>query len=130
MKIVTISLLAMALTFTSSCSSTGSHREEESLSPIAAEPVTLSVTNHNWLDVVIYVVNSSEKIRVATVTAAGSGEVIVPRRALRHGGQIRLLVHAVGNPVTFTSEAIVAKPGSTVEWTIESDLHRSSVAVW
>ena len=93
--------------------------------------VKLDVNNHNWLDVVIYVVHSGQRTRVATVVAAGSASVVVPNHALRNsGGQIRLLVHAIGNPNTFMSETIVARPGMTIDWTLESDLKRSSLAVW
>lgn len=101
-------------------------------SPFAGdETVKLDVNNHNWLDVVIYVVHSGQRTRVLTVVATGSGSVIVPNHALRNsGGQIRLLAHAIGNPKTFMSETIVARPGMTIDWTLESDLKRSSLAVW
>ena len=95
------------------------------------ETVKLDVSNHNWLDVVIYVVHSGQRTRVATVVATGSASVVVPNHALRNsGGQIRLLAHAIGNPNTFMSETIVARPGMTIDWTLESDLKRSSLSVW
>jgi hypothetical protein len=123
-------LLAIMVGAATSCAAHRGALKEEAFAPMADEPVTLSVTNHNWLDVVIYVVTGTERIRLITVTAAGAGEIPVPTRALQHNGEIRLLVHAVGNPTTFMSELVVAKPGSTVEWTIESELRRSSLAVW
>jgi hypothetical protein len=126
----TMSLVIVVALAATSCSTHKGALQQEAFAPIPEAPVTLSITNHNWLDVVIYVLNGSERIRLITVTAAGSGETPVPTRALQHGGEIRLLVHAVGNPTTFTSELVVAKPGSTVEWTIESELRRSSLAVW
>lgn len=113
-----------------SCASHRGALKQEAFAPMPDQPVTLSVTNHNWLDIVVYVISGTERIRLITVTAAGAGEIVVPVRALQHNGEIRLLVHAVGNPTTFTSELVVAKPGSTVEWTIESELRRSSLAVW
>ena len=95
------------------------------------ETVKLDVNNHNWLDVVIYVVHSGQRTRVATVVATGSASVVVPNHALRNsGGQIRLLVHAIGNPNTFMSETTGPRPGMTIDWTPESDLKRSSLAVW
>lgn len=101
-------------------------------SPFAGdETVTLEVINHNWLDVVVYVLHSGQRTRVLTVVATGSASVTVPNHMLRtSGGQIRLLAHAIGNPTTFTSETIVARPGMTIDWTLESDLKRSSLAVW
>lgn len=97
----------------------------------ADETVKLDVNNHNWLDVTIYVVHGGQRTRVLTVVATTSASVIVPNHTLRNsGGQIRLLAHAIGNPATFMSETIVAKPGMTIDWTLESDLRRSSLAVW
>jgi len=122
--------LVIVVAVATSCSTHKGALQQEAFAPIPESPVTLSVTNHNWLDVVIYVVTGTERIRLVTVTAAGAAEIPVPARALQHNGEIRLLVHAVGNPTSFMSESIVAKPGSTVEWTIESELRRSSLAVW
>jgi hypothetical protein len=122
--------LVIVVAIATSCSTHKAALQQDAFAPIADAPVTLSVTNHNWLDVVVYVVSGTERIRLITVTAAGAGEIPVPPRALQHNGEIRLMVHAVGNPTSFMSESIVAKPGSTVEWTIESELRRSSLAVW
>lgn len=106
--------------------------ERSSLPDAAAslEPIELSVENHNWLDVVVFVVHGGQRTRLVTVTAAKNASALIPDYALRHHGQIRLLAHAVGNPETFMSEIIVARRGMRIEWTLESDLKRSSVAVW
>ncbi len=94
------------------------------------QPVTLEVANHNWSDVTVYVVYGSQRTRLTTVTATQEAAVTLPAHALRPSGEIRLLAHAVGNPNTFLSEVIVAKSGMTIAWTLETDLHRSSLAVW
>lgn len=94
------------------------------------EPVILEVTNHNWLDVNVYVVHGNQRIRLVTVTATQGASVTVPVHALRPNGEIRLMAHAVGQPESFLSEVIFAKGGSTIAWTLEGDLKRSSVAVW
>ncbi len=94
------------------------------------QPVKLDVTNHNWLDVTVYVVYGSQRTRLLTVTATQGATAIVPLHALRPSGEIRLLAHAVGDPSPFLSEPIVARSGMTITWTLESDLKRSSLAVW
>ncbi len=96
----------------------------------STDPIKLDVSNHNWLDVVIYVVHGGQRTRLLTVTAAGAATVVIPEHMLQNQGQIRLLAHAVGNPQTFLSETITAKRGMTIDWTLETDLRRSSVAVW
>ena len=126
-----IALLTLSVMLSAGCA----RRTNSELSSIAdisakAEPVELSVSNHNWLDVVVFVVHGGQRTRLVTVTAAKNASALIPDHALRHHGQIRLLAHAVGNPETFTSEVIVARRGMRIEWTLESDLKRSSVAVW
>jgi hypothetical protein len=94
------------------------------------KPVKLDVTNHNWLDVTVYVVHGSQRTRLLTVTATQGASAILPLHALRPSGEIRLLAHAVGDPSPFLSETIIAKSGMTITWTLENDLKRSSLAVW
>lgn len=123
--------LGFAIAVLAGCAGHKAPPNEEPSAFSGDETVKLDVNNHNWLDVVIYVVHSGQRTRVATVVATGSASVVVPNHALRNsGGQIRLLVHAIGNPKTFMSETIVARPGMTIDWTLESDLKRSSLAVW
>ena len=123
--------LVLAIAFLAGCAGHKASPTPELSAFSGDETVKLDVNNHNWLDVVIYVVHSGQRTRVATVVATGSASVVVPNHALRNsGGQIRLLVHAIGNPTTFMSETIVARPGMTIDWTLESDLKRSSLAVW
>ena len=127
-----IALLACAAMLVTGCAAKRPNSERSSLPDLAAhiEPIELSVANHNWLDVVVFVVHGGQRTRLVTVTAAKNASAMIPEYALRHHGQIRLLAHAVGNPETFTSEMIVARKGMRIEWTLESDLKRSSVAVW
>lgn len=99
-------------------------------SALAAEPIELAISNHNWLDVVVFVVHGGQSTRLTTVTAAKSASTLIPAFALRNQGSIRLLAHAVGNPETFTSETIVVRPGMRIEWTLETDLKRSSIGIW
>jgi hypothetical protein len=123
--------LGIAVAFLAGCAGHKAPPAPDVVAFSGDDTVKLDVNNHNWLDVVIYVVHSGQRTRVATVVATGSASVVVPNHALRNsGGQIRLLVHAIGNPKTFMSETIVARPGMTIDWTLESDLKRSSLAVW
>jgi len=123
--------VGLAIAFLAGCAGHKASPAPDVVAFAGDETVKLDVNNHNWLDVVIYVVHSGQRTRVATVVATGSASVVVPNHALRNsGGQIRLLVHAIGNPNTFMSETIVARPGMTIDWTLESDLKRSSLAVW
>ena len=102
----------------------------EAESAAFAEPVELAISNHNWLDVVVFVVHGGQSTRLTTVTAAKSASTLIPPFTLRNQGQIRLLAHAVGNPERYLSETIVVRKGMRIEWTLETDLKRSSVGIW
>jgi hypothetical protein len=78
----------------------------------------------------IYVVNGSQRFRVMTIVATNAASVVLPRHLLGHGREIRLQADPVGESRRFTSERVFAYPGSTISWTLETDLRRSNVAVW
>ena len=98
--------------------------------PPPPEPVTLEVQNHNWADMAIYVVNGSQRFRVMTIVATNAGSVVLPRHLLGQGREIRLQADPVGESRRYTSERVFAYPGSTITWTLETDLRKSNVAVW
>lgn len=110
------------------CATRGTIRDPAA--PLQPEPVTLEVSNHNWLDMAIYVVNGSQRIRVMTVVSTNVASVVLPRHLLGHGREIRLQADPIGESRRFTSERVFAYPGSTISWTLETDLRRSNVAVW
>ena len=99
----------------------------------AASPegeVALSVTNHNFLDVVIYVLHDGQQTRVGTVTGSSSQVFYLRARLLGMGREIRLLGHPIGGQDLARTETIVVQPGQYIEWTLETDLRRSSVGVY
>jgi len=98
----------------------------------APEPVEviLTVTNHHWLDVTIYVEHDGQRTRVGTVTAVSTQQFVVPMRVLGISRQFRLLGEAIGSPAYARTETLVIQPGQAIEWTLESDLRRSSVGVF
>lgn len=107
-----------------------SHRgTATSASPPEGE-IALSVTNHNFLDVVIYVRHDGQETRIGTVTGSSTQLFSVPARLLGQGREIQLFGHAIGSSVPARTETIVVQPGQYIEWTLETDLRRSSVAVY
>ena len=126
-----VALITLSLVLASACAKHSSSLDG-GVAPVVevAQDVSIEVNNHNWLDVVVYAVHSGQKTRLLTVPAAGYITAIVPPQLLGQQGELRLLAHAVGNPVTFMSERIYARSGMTISWTLENDLKRSSLAVW
>src|SRR5881396_4077575 len=99
----------------------------------AASPegeVALSVTNHNYLDVVIYVLHDGQQTRVGTVTGSSSAVFFLPVRLLGQGREIELYGDAIGNDAYARTERLIVQRGQYIEWTLETDLRRSSVGVF
>ncbi len=109
------------------------HRGKPESPPAFAVPegeIALSVTNHNYLDVVIYVLHDGVQTRVGTVTGSSSAMFYLPGRLLGQGREIRLLGDAIGNNAYATTDILVVQQGQYIEWTLETDLRRSSVGVF
>ncbi len=92
--------------------------------------IALSVTNHNYLDVVIYVLHDGVQTRVGMVTGSSSTVLFLPVRLLGQGREIQLLGDAIGNDTYARTDILVVQAGQYIEWTLETDLRRSSVGVF
>jgi hypothetical protein len=92
-------------------------------------PVDVEVENHNWSDVVIYLVRGTQRQRLGMVNALSSTVFNFPYRRLGGSGDARLSAHAIGGG-GYTSESVLVQPGQMIKWTLESDLSRSSLAVY
>ena len=92
--------------------------------------IALSVTNHNYLDVVVYVLHDGLQTRVGTVTGSSSTVFFVPARLLGLGRELRLYGRAIGSDDYARTEMLLIQPGQYIEWTLETQLRRSSVGVF
>jgi len=96
----------------------------------AAGEIALHVTNHNYLDVVIYVLHDGQATRVGTVTGSSSLLLFIPARLLGIGHDLQLVGDPIGSPDFARTETLIIQPGQYIEWTLETDLRRSSVGVY
>jgi hypothetical protein len=96
----------------------------------AGSRVELQIANHNWSDMVIYVVRDGQPSRIGVATAASSASFMLPRRVLGQGGEIRLYGRPIGGQGEAFSESVIVQPGQWVEWTLEDDLARSAIGVY
>ena len=94
------------------------------------ENLVLEIENHNWSDIVVFVLHDGLASRLTQVTAGRS--VSVPLRPQHIGamGTLRLAVHPIGGSSDYTSESVSLRTGNTVRLTVESSVGRSSIAVW
>ncbi len=92
--------------------------------------IALNVVNHNYLDVVIYVVHDGVRTRVGMATGSSATMVFLPARLLGQGREIQLRGYAIGSNDYAITQILVVQPGQLIEWTLETDLRRSSVGVF
>jgi len=102
----------------------------EASETIAAQPVVLEVENHNWADVILYVVHDGVQTRFTQVAAAHNLSIEIPPRLQGQMGVIRIAARRIGGTDSFVSQAISLRGNSAVRVTIESSLSHSSVGVW
>jgi hypothetical protein len=104
------------------------HEATSDAGPATGE-ILLVIDNHHWNDVVISVLHDGVVDRVGLATAVKVSTFTIPSRRLGTSGIIRLRAHAVGAPDDHTTDVIPIQPGQQIDWSLESDLARSSVAV-
>jgi hypothetical protein len=92
--------------------------------------VTLQVQNNNWADVIIYVVHDGQRSRLNSVTATKNSSIVIPPNMIGQVGNLQLVARRVGGNDRYVSQPISVRTGTTIVLTLESDLKRSSVAVW
>jgi hypothetical protein len=76
------------------------------------------------------VFHDGELSRVGTVTAASSTNFFLPTWMMGQTRNIRLLADPIGSGDAVGTELIHIQPGQFIEWRLESQLARSTVAVY
>lgn len=104
--------------------------EEDPIPASSPETVVLEVENHNWSDVVLYIVHDGVQTRFTQVAAAHDLSVEIPARLQGQMGVIRLAARRIGGTDSYVSQALSIRGSSAVRLTIESSLSHSSVGVW
>src|SRR5262249_2892667 len=87
----------------------------------AADAVDVEIANHNWADIVIYVVRDGFQSRLGVATAATATSFVLPRRMLGQAGELQLFGRPIGGQQRAFTETVIVQPGQWVEWTLESE---------
>jgi hypothetical protein len=106
------------------------HSDEGEAAPAVDQGWTLTIINHHWLDVSIYVTTDGQRSHVGFVTATQTVSFDMPARTIAAGRLITLVADPVGGPRSVQSERLAVQGGQSVEWTLEHGLERSTVAVY
>jgi hypothetical protein len=77
-------------------SSACSHRQASPAAEPAQEDVVLEVDNHNWADVLLYVVHDGSTTRLVQVTGAKSASITIPSRLVGSNGNVSFVAHRIG----------------------------------
>ena len=119
-----------ALLCTTALAACHSNAPDTSVEPDPNAPVLVEVESHYQGDVIVYLVTGSTRDRLGTVTALSRAEFTFPYRRLQMSSNIRLMAYPLAGARSYLSDPLLVQPGQYVSWTLESDLGRSSLAVY
>jgi hypothetical protein len=102
-----------------------------STSRASSQPTAmLHVENYNWLDVVVYAVQGSSRMRLGQVTSMSSSDFRIPNRFLSGAADnLRLMVDPIGSTEGYMTDGIVVRDGQRVSFNVQNALQFSSLMV-
>lgn len=97
--------------------------------------VPLRIENRFYGDVVIYIERGGIRTRLATVTAATTRSLMIPKRYFEILTPLRLVGEGIGaasggQRVTTATQNLLVRPGQQIVWTLETQLERSNVGIY
>ncbi len=107
--------------------------QNEQPSDRVGELVTVRVTNNNWLDMRIYVVETAIGRRrwpLGTVTSLSTARFEIPIQLGADLGTVILVAEAIGSRQRRFTGRLQTWPGAVVDWTIGAALSRSYTTVY
>ena len=99
----------------------------------AGEPVTVRVTNNNWLDMRIYVAETTILQRrwpLGDVTGLSTARFEIPEHLGAELGNLILVAEAIGSRERRFTHRLQTWPGARVAWTLEARLSLSYATVF
>ena len=97
------------------------------------EPVTVRVTNNNWLDMRIYVVETATTRRrwpLGSVTGLSTATLEIPDHLDADLGNLILVAELIGSNHRKFTDRLQTWPGAVVNWTIGAALSQSFTTVY
>lgn len=84
-----------------------------------ADPATyVEVQNQSWLDQTVYVMRSSQRVRLGQVTGSSRARLRIPSGLLFGATPLRFVADPIGSNRQATSMEILVSPGEDVTLTI------------
>lgn len=126
MSMLRSTLVLLALVAPVACAPAGTPAPGR-VAPEAATTVT--VTNDNPRDVVMYAVRSGMRIRLGSVPSLDVRTFTIPADAMPAAGGVRLMADPAGTEPPHASEAIPVDPGAAIEYRIKKRIGDSYYAI-
>ncbi len=126
MPIARRAVLMLMLVVTAASCSRGRKTETSALT---TGPVSLRVENHNWVNVIVYVLHDGQRTRLGQATGSKTTDMTIPYWIVRQVSTIQLLGDPVGSNESVTTDAVTVRPWMRLAWTLETDLSRSALAI-
>jgi hypothetical protein len=104
----------MLLAFVAACGP----RSRSNRPPVSNPPAYVRITNQSWLDMTVYVLRSSQRIRLGTVGSNQTQRFTLPANLIFGATPLRFLADPIGSTRTSSSFEIVVSPGDEVTLTI------------
>jgi len=122
-----VACTALAFAFLAPGCATGHHAAQQA-SPAPDEAVALDVTNDTWQDVDVYVLASTLRVRVGSVTSQTSAHLTIPSDLLAYGS-IQVGADPIGGGTPYRTDLISIHGGQRITLTVEHQLGLSSWVV-
>lgn len=98
-------------------------------SNLESKPISLTVTNQNWLDVDIFAVRGGSRYRLGAVGGNSSATLRIPAAAMVRG-EVQLMADPIGSNDVYMTEVISIAPDEQLQLTVAPRMRMSSYAVW
>lgn len=106
----TAALVFVGLIFLSSCSAASRQGGTR-----VQDRTMVRVENQNLLDMTVYIVRGSQRVRLGMVTGLSTRVFVIPESLLRGANSVRFLADPIGSRQTPVSQEMLVLPGDEVE---------------
>jgi hypothetical protein len=96
---------------------------------VDSAPVSLTVTNQNWLDVDVFVIRGTSRYRLGAVGGNSSATLRIPSSLIARG-ELQLMADPVGSNDVYVSDVIPVAPDQSLQLTVAPRMRMSTYAVW
>jgi len=120
---------AIVAVVSSAACATNRTSNEAGLVTAEAAP-TVTVQNDNWLDVAVYVVHGTSRLRIGTVSSTTSRTFRLPREGGTGAIPLQILADPIGENRRYITDPVTLAPGQRLEVKVGSPISFSSFAIW